>query len=185
MSERDGGVSDAVDHSSSDGVLADLVNRVRKHCSDMGGCWVWEGGMDHLQPIMWVPDSGGCKRVRQLLWMALHGEISSKGLACKFGTHACVCPRHLEQQSHQKAIKLGLKKSPQGRALQRKKLQSIRSSFTDEQLAHIRQAVLTQSAYASMYGCHRTTISRIQNMRSHQPVSSPFAGLFSSLIPRS
>lgn len=172
-------------HAVCNESLASLIERVRAQCTDMGGCWVWNGAMDRLQPIMWDEQSKRCRRVRQLLWQAANGASSPHGLSCRFNTHGCVCPRHIALQSHQEAIKKGIENSPEGRAMKRVKLQKIHARYTDEQLIHIRSGVLSKTEYSQLYGCHRSTISRIQNMRSYQPVSSPFAGLFTHLIPRS
>lgn len=130
--------------------------------------------MDGLQPVMRDPLLKRSRPVRHVAWSAFYGTNAPHGLACKFGTYGCVCPRHLEQQSHSDSIKKGLAMSPQGKALQKKKLQV---QLPPEAVQDILQRNIKQSEYARKYGCSKRTIAAIQSQKTHA-ANNVFAALF-------
>lgn len=149
---------------------------IKSKCSDLGGCWVWGKCMYGLQPFMWSPSSKSRKPVRHEAWKSYFGTEPPSHLTCRFGTYGCVCPKHLVQQSHSQAIKAGLQRSPQGKLVQRKKNQLALRNFTPDQVQHILQRCMSQGEYAKHYGCHQSTISRVQNQTTNA-LPNPFLSL--------
>lgn len=153
-----------------------IIKAIRLLCSDLGGCWVWRGCMRGLQPEMRDPITKQARPVRHIAWEAHFQNAAPHGLACRFGTRGCVNPKHLAPLAHSDAIKQGLQLSPNGKAVQRKKNQQYQRRFSAEQVAHIQAQSMTQSEYAVLYGCHKSTISRVQNHITHA-LPNPFSPL--------
>lgn len=155
----------------------DVLRYIKSKCSDMGGCWVWKLRVYGMQPFMWDKAAHARKPVRRLAWQAWFGTEAPTHLVCRFGTYGCVCPKHLVALSHSQAIKSGLQHAPHSKTIQRKKLQQAKQFFTPEQVQHILSRCMTQAEYAKFYGCHQSTISRVQ---SHTTNAQP--NIFLSLM---
>lgn len=74
--------------------LAALIARVREHCEEDGGCWIWQRGFSNTNPAMRLPDRGPVVNVRRHLLVTAGFEMEGRLATTSCGDLRCVAPHH-------------------------------------------------------------------------------------------
>lgn len=161
---------------------AELLDRVRSHCAELDGCWLWQGSADKgAYPR--INQDGSSRSLRRVLHEAAGHEVERGSVvSTKCGTRLCVNPDHLIVRTRSAVTKKAASEGKIFTDARRKKitrhLRESRSPLTMDDVRAIRLSGETQVALAKRYRVSQQTISNVCNYRVWKDDGNVWGALF-------
>lgn len=159
-----------------------LLDAMRRHCTDDGGCLIWQRGTVKGHPSCRL--DGRAQLVRRALFADINGNAVPKGRVLRItcGQLLCIEPAHCELTTY-KAIavecgKLGLMGGPVRSArIAATKRAGPQARTTQEVVRLIRASVDSGADLARRHGISENLVSGIRRHKVWREHVTPFSGL--------
>lgn len=168
----------------------ELLDYVHARCVEDGGCWIWQGCMQHCgtTPTMRIPGSRKTTSVRRAVLAAkgikLEGKLASQ--TCE--SPRCVAPEHLKAMTRKELqVKTANTLSPDvkiKRDARLAKTVQAKGKLTAETVELIKRSPMPTGEIARYMGVSRHAIWAAKRGLTWAPAPSanPFAGLLTGLF---